>query len=212
MITIPAVRDAIHTGIKEASDKYLTWSRGWTLHDSGVESLLVSEIASQLYKRIRRTEGRDSILLEVLYSSVQKWSGAKPKGPKVGTFRGNKRADLVVFNTSEEPKYVIEVKRRLYTKDRIVEDIEKLCHVTNKCGTSEGGSVKRGFLAAFDKRANKYSLSRREMTEQFEEEIRSSVASNLQAQIKSCKAKPLPASHSPPDHISFSLVVEVRAG
>ena len=214
MIAIPEVHDAIHAGVENASNKYLKWSRGRkTLYDSGVEGLIVAEIASQLYKRAQRLGHDDSIRWEVPYTKVQKGSGAKPKGRKVETFKRNKRADLVVFNSSWKPKYVLEVKRRFYgRKDLIAKDVERLADVANKCGKLEGGTLKRGFLAAYDQQRVHRSRSRRQMVEQFEERVWNSVDPKLRHQIKSCIAKPLPIRHSPPRSISFSLVVEVRAG
>lgn len=213
MIAIPKVRDAIHAGVKEASIKYLEWSRGRkTLHESGVEGLIVSEIASQLYKRIQRVGHDDSIQWEVPYTVVQEESGAMPMGRTVETFKGSKRADLVVFNSSEKPKYLLEIKRRFYRKDLIAKDIRRLADVANKCGSSEDGSLKRGFLAAFDQQRVHKSRSRRQMVEQFEERVWDSIDPKRWHQIKSCIAKPLPTKHSPPNHVSFSLCVEVRAG
>ena len=146
-MTIGDVRDAIHTGIRKSSKTYSDWSLGWTLTDSGVEGLVVAEIAAAVHRRQSKGE---SLLLEVPYEICLKWSGARPKGRRVDTFKGKKRADIVLFNGRGRTKYVIEVKRRLYNKKSLLlADLTKLRDVIDKCALQEGGTLKRGFLAVF---------------------------------------------------------------
>ena len=214
MIAIPKVRDAIHAGVKEASIKYLQWSRGWTLQDSGVEGLLVSGIASKLNERLGRD---DSILLELPYTLVQRWSGASPKGRRVETFRGRKRADLAVFNAKGRTKYVIEVKRK-WVQKQVAQDIERLCSATNKCAQSEGGKLMRGFLAVFHQRVIRGRVSREQvieqLTEQFNGKTREAVKSLPLAstnQIKGLTLKLFPTGRRLSGSVPFSICVEVGA-
>ena len=146
-IKIGDVCDAIHTGIRKSSKTYSDWSLGWTLTDSGVEGLVVAEIAAAIHRRQSKVE---SLLLEVPYDFCLRWSGARPpRGRRVDTFKGRKRADIVLFNGKGRTKYVIEVKRRLYRKSLLLADLTKLRDVIDKCALQKGGTLKRGFLAVF---------------------------------------------------------------
>ena len=49
-ITRKKIIESIHAGARAANEKYTEWSKGLWLYDSGVESLLVCEIAEQLYQ------------------------------------------------------------------------------------------------------------------------------------------------------------------
>ena len=142
-ITIKELREAIHSGIRASSRKYSKWSRGWTLADSGVEGLIVAEIAAAVHKEQSKDE---ILLLEVPYDTCLQWSGATPKGRKLGTFKG-KRADIALFNTNGQTKYIIEVKRTL-SKRELHKDLKKLCDAIAKCAKPEDGNLRRAFLAA----------------------------------------------------------------
>lgn len=143
-ITIKDVHDAIHSGIRGASRRYLKWSRGWTLADSGVEGLLVAEIAAAVSKKQAVGE---SLLLEVPYELCLRWSGARPQGRRLSTFKGQ-RADIALFNNDGQTKYVIEVKRAL-TRKTLSQDLTKLADAIAKCSKQEDGKLKRAFLAVF---------------------------------------------------------------
>ena len=144
-LKIADAHHAIHAGVRKSSKKYSDWSPGWTLTDSGVEGLLVAEIAAAVHGLQSPVE---SLLLEVPYDKCQQWSGARPRGRKLDTFKG-KRADIALFNGSGQTKYIIEVKRRLYKAKTLHTDLTKLCDVMAKCASQQGGKLKRGFLAIF---------------------------------------------------------------
>lgn len=159
---ISQVHEAVHSGIRNSSRKYANWSDGWTLTDSGVEGLMVAEIAACVNKEQSKDE---SLLLEVPYNTCQKWSGARPKGRKLATFKGRRRADIVLFNGNGQTKYIIEVKRTL-SKAGLQKDLEKLSHAMAKCAKQQNGKLKRTFLAVFATSETRY-LSAKKWTQRF---------------------------------------------
>ena len=146
------IRSAIHAGIGTAARNYLEWSSGWTLGESGVEGFLVAEIARKLHGDLSDPE---FLLLEVPIANVQEFSDAPPpRGRTLGTFRGRKRADIVLFNSRGRPTCMIEVKRRIYARKHIVDDLTRLSDVLRKCARKNSGTLQRGFLAIYDSRQN----------------------------------------------------------
>lgn len=136
---------AIHAGIRSASDTYRGWSLGWTLAQSGVEPLIVVEICRRLARKLAKAE---SLLLEVPYPTLIEWSGVSTVGRKPGTLKGLQRADIVLFNGKGRPTYAIEVKRGL-THAGMVQDLGRLRDAVAKCSNQKGGTLKRGFFAAY---------------------------------------------------------------
>ena len=131
---------------------YHQWSSGWTLKESGVEGLLVAEIARKLYGSLSSTE---SLLLEVPIARIQKWSDAPPpKGRTLETFKGRKRADVVLFNGHGRPICMIEVKRHVYREKDVIDDLTRLSDVLRKCARQHSGTLQRGFLVIYDSRQN----------------------------------------------------------
>lgn len=139
------IKKAIHAGIGLARRNYVKWSLGWTLEESGVEGVLVSEIARKLHADLAKAE---FLLLEVPIAKVQEWSGAeRPMGRKRETLRGTKRTDIVLFNGYGSPTCVIEVKRCVYGKRSIHGDLVRIRDVLLTCAKEKRGTLKRGFLA-----------------------------------------------------------------
>ena len=146
-LTIDAVHEAIHEGIRESSDDYASWSDGWTLADSGVEGLVVAGIAAAIYGRQSLDE---SLLLELPYSLCEQSSGARPIGRTPNALRGRVRADIALFNRKKRTKYVVEVKR-MPTREALHTDLKRLCTIVHRCAAHQGGTLMRGFMAIFHK-------------------------------------------------------------
>ena len=154
-ITIDEVREAIHKGIRGASRKYAQWSRGWTLTDSGVEGVLVAEIAAAIHTMQAREE---SLLLEAPYEKCLEWSGATPqRGRRLDTFKGG-RADIALFNGDGQTKYIVEVKRTL-NRRTLRNDLTKLTDAIAKCSKQKDGKLMRAFLAVFLQSAGEVGLN-----------------------------------------------------
>lgn len=146
------IKRAIHAGIGTAVRNYLEWSAGLTLEESGVEGLLVAEIARKLHGDLSNPE---FLRLEVPITNVQELSDAPPpRGRTLGTFQGNKRADVVLFNGRGRPTCMIEVKRWIYKNSDIIDDLTRLSDVLRKCARQNSGTLQRGFLAIYDGRQN----------------------------------------------------------
>lgn len=142
-ITIAQIHRSIHEGARVANEKYEKWSNGWWISDSGVEGLLVCEIAERLHKHQSQSE---SLLLEVPFQNIQEWSGApRPRGRPRAALKGSNRVDIVLLNSQEKPKYIIEVKR-LWNNNAGLRDLDRICGLVQACAA---GSLKRGFLAVF---------------------------------------------------------------
>ena len=142
-ITIAQIHRSIHEGARVANEKYEKWSNGWWVSDSGVEGLLVCEIAEKLHQHQSQSE---SLLLEMPFQNIQEWSGApRPRGRPRTALMGNNRADIVLLNSQEKPKHIIEVKR-LWNNATCLRDLDRICGLVQVCAA---GSLKRGFLAVF---------------------------------------------------------------
>ena len=56
------------------------------------------------------------------------------------------RADLVLFNGSDRPTCIIEVKR-FWSNTECFEDLRRIHSLVDTCSHQAGGSLRRGFLA-----------------------------------------------------------------
>lgn len=109
MLTQKQIVSAISKGTRNANEKYKKWTGGWSLLDSGVESLIVSELADVLNCLQSK---KDSLLLEVQFNWIRDWAGARTRGRLPSAIKGGKRADIALFNSNGQPVCVIEVKRK----------------------------------------------------------------------------------------------------
>ena len=139
-ITIKAALDAIQA----ANTKYESWSNGWWLIDSGVEGLMVANIAEALGKI---QENDESLVMELPFDSIREWSGFRRSvGRPPRALSGRNRADIVLLNNQERPVYVFEAKRTWYAST-CQKDLERLRDLVRKYSRGNGGSLKSGFLA-----------------------------------------------------------------
>ena len=100
---------AVLRGIAAANAKYERWSGGSWLTDYGVEGFMAAQIA----EAIRNEQLKDeSLLLEAPFEQIRLWSGAsRPRGRPREVLRGNRRADIAVFDWCGRTVYVVEAKR-----------------------------------------------------------------------------------------------------
>ena len=143
-ITRASIIEAVHEGTTGANRKYEKWTNGSWVTDSGVEGLMVSSIAEAVNNRQDEDE---SLIMEVPFQYIRDMSEARAKrGPRPATLKGTNRADIVLFNRSDRPICVIEVKRS-WNKVRCWRDLERIRDLVLACAHGKGGSLRRGFLA-----------------------------------------------------------------
>ena len=138
------VVESVLEGIQAANKLYEKWSIGWWTTDSGVEGHVVSEVARRLY---RLRENGQSLLMEVPFSYIEEWSEAQRQGgPRRRTLRGNRRADIVIFDPDDYPSAVVEIKRR-WSARPCFRDLERIRDLIIAYGPGREGSLEMGYLA-----------------------------------------------------------------
>ncbi len=143
MLTEKQIVSAIFEGTRNANKKYEKWTGGWSLLDSGVESLMVCEIGGALN---RLQKGKERLLLEAQFDWIKDWTGAQTRGRIPGAIRGSKRTDIALFNSKDQPVCVIEVKRK-WNKKTCMEDLDRIWESISRFGFKKKGALRRGFLA-----------------------------------------------------------------
>lgn len=138
------VIESVLEGIQAANKLYEKWSIGWWTTDSGVEGHVVSEVARRLYRR--RADGQ-SLLMEVPFSYIEEWSEAqRQRGPRRRTLRGNRRADIVIFDPNDYPAAIVEIKRR-WSAVPCFRDLTRIRDLIITYGPRRDGSLGMGCLA-----------------------------------------------------------------
>lgn len=138
------VVESVLEGIQAANKLYEKWSMGWWTTDSGVEGHVVSEVARRLY---RQRDNGQSLLMEVPFSDIEEWSEARRRsGPRRRTLRGNRRADIVIFDPEDYPAVVVEIKRR-WSAGPCLRDLERIRDLIIAYGPGQEGSLGMGCLA-----------------------------------------------------------------
>ena len=144
-ITRQDIVGAIHQGISNADLKYEEWTRGSTVLNAGVESLMVSTVTETLNDRQRGSN--ESLDLECSFADIIAYSGARrPPGRRRAILKGGNRADIVLFNGYEKPTCVIEIKRT-WSAEQCISDLNRIRDLVDACSRKKGGSLRRGFLA-----------------------------------------------------------------
>ena len=156
-------------GIRSAFTQYKNWSNGMWLVDAGVENMMQIQIASELYKHLKKDRGY--VWLESKFSDIGDMSGATGSGNRPKEIEKSRRADICVFR-KDVPIAVVEVKRKWSTAT-CVNDLKRLAALIKHYGPSRGGSIESGYLAFYS-----YSkgtlLSVRKRIQKIESEIRDS--------------------------------------
>ena len=138
------VVESVLEGIQAANKLYEKWSMGWWTTDSGVEGHVVSEVARRLY---HQSANGQSLLMEVPFSDIEEWSEARrQRGPRRRTLRGNRRADIVIFDRDDYPAAVIEIKRR-WSARPCFRDLKRIRDLIIAYGPGQEGSLGMGCLA-----------------------------------------------------------------
>lgn len=138
--------ESIHSGVRAACKEYGKWSDGESIHDRGIESLLVSSIARKIVKGWKAHSRTAYLSLETPFSEVAEYSDSIPKrGPRPKVLRGNRRADLVLWSSVKKVSGIIEVKRK-WSPGSCHHDLKRLCGLVKQYGCHHQGAVQMGFL------------------------------------------------------------------
>ena len=152
-ITRKKIIESIHAGARAANEKYTEWSKGLWLYDSGVESLLVCEIAEQLYQSQSNTE---RLWLELSVGKILDIF----KVPIPQEANEHQRVDIALLNRNRQPTFIIEVKRD-WNNRFVRNDLDKIRSLVQNC------PLTCGFLAVF----MAHQLVYRDMREKIKERI-----------------------------------------
>lgn len=134
-ITIAEIHRSIHGGARGANKKYTKWSKGLWLNDSGVESLLVCEIAERLYQAQSDTE---RLWLELSFGNILDLFEVRNRRE----INIHQRVDIALLDRNKRPKFIVEVKRE-WNNNYVRNDLDKIKNLVQNCPLS------RGFLAVF---------------------------------------------------------------
>ena len=173
------VVESVLEGIQAANKLYEKWSMGWWTTDSGVEGHVVSEVARRLY---RQRDNGQSLLMEVPFSDIEEWSEARrQRGPRRRTLRGNRRADIVIFDPDDYPAAVVEIKRG-WSAGPCFGDLKRIRDLIIAYGPGREGSLGMGCLAFMvQKRATK-RITASEHVDRRIETIRQEVENDFHSQ------------------------------
>ena len=142
-ITKAGVVEAVLSGIARGNTKYEKMTGGSWITDSGAEGFMAANVAEALTKVLGSGE---SLLIEAPFDQIQEWSGAaRPRGRPREVLRGNRRADIALFNRQGRSKCVIEVKRS-WNRSTCRHDIRRLLALLHACAGERNGSLKFGML------------------------------------------------------------------
>ncbi len=184
MPTEKQIVSAIFKGTRNANRKYEKWTDGWSLLDSGVESLIVCEIGDALNRLQNENE---SLLLEVHFNWIRDWSGAQTRGRLPGAIRGGKRTDIALFNSKDQPVCVIEVKRE-WNKKTCMEDLDRIWEAISNFGFHQNGALRRGFLAVLVSGKAKDKTSARRKAERKRKNIETMIRGRFEKEaVVKCK-------------------------
>ena len=162
-------KNAIHEGICKANKKYEKWSKGLWVIDSGVEGLMVAEIAEKINNRQSK---RESLQMELAFEYIRKQSTSRPaKGPRSKALNDGNRADIVLFNKNEKPVCVIEVKRS-WNYDSCWRDLHRICALVDRHSSRMGGSLECGYLALMLAKGETKSKSAKTRVKEYFNEIK----------------------------------------
>lgn len=143
-ITKKEITEALHRGVRAASENYCRWSGSVPLVQAP-EYLIVVEIA----RKISRELGdRECLRLEMPYREVL--AGAEivqGRGAPLKAIKDGKKADLALLKDGQKTTCVIEVKRDPDYQG-IVRDLQRLRDVIYAC-RHKRGVLKHGFLLIY---------------------------------------------------------------
>ena len=151
---------AIHRGVFNAHGQFerLSGDASWMADRGiqGLEGLVVSHIFRAISNHKSMKAGETPIL-ELPYSYIKNWTGARGRGRPLESKR---RVDIALLNGQEKPIHVIEVKQK-WNKKTGIEDVEKLRNLLATFGPRRGGTLKSGFLSVYWQVKNRPSLDQK---------------------------------------------------
>lgn len=151
---------AIHRGVINAHEQFerLSGDASWMADRGirGLEGLVVSHIFRAISNH-KSMKARETPILELPYSYIMDWTGARGKGRPQ---ENKRRVDIALLNGQEKPIHVIEVKQK-WNKKTGIEDVKKLRNLLATFGPRKGGTLKSGFLSVYWQVANHPSLDQK---------------------------------------------------
>ena len=138
------VINAVLKGIVLANLRLEKWSHGAWVCDYGVEGFIGAQVAAVLRNE---QDDKESLLLEVPFKEIREFSNAyrNPGRPK-NVLKDRNRADIVLFNHSNRPVHVIELKR-CWNTSSCFGDIERVLALLETCSNQKNGSLRYGYVA-----------------------------------------------------------------
>jgi hypothetical protein len=151
MLSKKILTDEILNSVRIANEEYFSMSGGQWITDAGIESYVVSKIASSVFKKCNG----EMITMEYYPRYVIEESEAKrDPGPLPASIRGSKRIDLVFYSKSAKPYAISEVKK--YSNKKSLErDIFRVADCLDRAGTARDGSLRYGLVVSYFANINK---------------------------------------------------------
>ena len=146
---------AIINGVDNANRIFLTISGGSTIRDYGVEPLISSQVAIELWKRsngkkdifdLKNREAEFNVTLETSFREISEFSSSEKRGRKNLNFTDAQKADVVLWDSMRGPVGVVEIKRH-FVFSNISNDLERITYLLEKHGKLKGGSMRWGAVA-----------------------------------------------------------------
>ena len=140
-------------GIINANDFYEKITLGDWLSDAGVESVLQTKIAENIYDSFPKDKNDNlskyRIILEHRIDNIVRRSRLNPILGKIPNFMsGAKRVDILICDRDRSPLVPIEVKRNAAALS-FSEDAERILKIIRKSEADAGGSVMFGLICGF---------------------------------------------------------------
>ncbi|WP_210266774.1 hypothetical protein [Mesorhizobium loti] len=156
MLTLDDTLDVILGAVHLANDQYLTMSGNASVLDNGVESLISSTIAKELWIRSNSIKGniplnsfsygQYMVTLESPFHHVSDESGSEKRGKSNQRYTENERVDVTFWSRDGCPLGMVEVKR-YFGFAQAETDIERVCDLIKRHGSQHGGSLRWGAIA-----------------------------------------------------------------
>ena len=138
MLTRAELTDSVLKGALNAARQYVEWSGGATIHDSGIEMFVSTEVAREIIARWHLKDERHWIRLEVPFNQVQmECVGTLRRGRRRKLFEGKPRVDVVYYSNRGSLRGAIEVKRSL-SFHNLEKDIRRVLGLLQECGGDKG--------------------------------------------------------------------------
>src|SRR4051812_33045571 len=102
MLKKAEIISALCDGFVEASDTYIDWSGGNTIHDAGIEYLATVTIAKKIVEAARKSDQDSWVYLEMPFEDVREHCEDSPRrGRRPPEFSGRPRVDIAYFDRTD---------------------------------------------------------------------------------------------------------------